>query len=125
MPEQENDYYELEEPCNKVHESNPKFDTMVNVGIKEMARDAEANASEEGTQEEEPIPLLFVDVNLGEGKMDRIVLYEGDQPETIAEEFAKEHDLDSGMTKKLTDLLNQQMAGVLSKIEEEGESEER
>ena len=60
---------------------------------------------EEEVDEEEPIPLLFVDVNLGEGKMARIVLYDGDTPEDVANEFAKEHDLDSTMKRKLTDLL--------------------
>lgn len=74
-------------------------------------------------EEEEQIPLLFVDVNLGEGKMSRIVLYEGDKPENVAREFSKEHELDEMMMKKLTDLLSQQMAGVLSKIEEEEDEE--
>ena len=57
--------------------------------------------------------------------MDRIVLYEGDEPEEVAEEFALEHCLDRSMCKKLTELLQQQMAGVLSKIEEEGEDDEK
>jgi hypothetical protein len=34
----------------------------------------------EGDDDDEAIPLLFVDVNLGEGKMERIVLYQGDTP---------------------------------------------
>jgi hypothetical protein len=38
--------------------------------------------------EDEQIPLLFVDVNLGRENMKRIVLYEGDDPEEVAEEFA-------------------------------------
>jgi hypothetical protein len=55
--------------------------------------------------------------------MSRIVLYEGDKPENVAREFSKEHELDEMMMKKLTDLLSQQMAGVLSKIEEEEDEE--
>uniref|UniRef100_A0A7S3KLQ2 Uncharacterized protein n=1 Tax=Euplotes crassus TaxID=5936 RepID=A0A7S3KLQ2_EUPCR len=64
------------------------------------------------------IPLLFVDVNLGEGTTDRIVLYEGDDPSDVAKEFSTRHSLDTSMTGKLTDLLTQQMNGVLTKIVE-------
>ena len=93
-----------------------------------LRRDNSRNLEQSGeksVEEDDSIPLLFVDVNLGEGKMDRIVLYEGDEPEEVAEEFAQEHSLDRSMCKKLTELLQQQMAGVLSKIEEEGEDDEK
>ena len=36
------------------------------------------------------IPLLFVDVNLGPEKTQRIVVYEGDTSEELAKKFAKE-----------------------------------
>jgi isopentenyl phosphate kinase len=36
------------------------------------------------------VPLLFVDVNLGNGEAERIVVYEGDRSEQLAEKFAKE-----------------------------------
>lgn len=39
-------------------------------------------------------PMLFVDVNVGESGSQRIVVYEGDKPEDLAEKFAKEHNLD-------------------------------
>jgi len=53
------------------------------------------------------------------------VLYDGDNPSDVAREFSTRHCLDSSMTGKLTDLLTQQMNGVLSKIiEVEGEGEE-
>lgn len=32
-------------------------------------------------------PLLFIDINLGEEKPERIVVYEGDQAKTLADEF--------------------------------------
>lgn len=35
--------------------------------------------------------MLFVDVNLGKGKKERIVIYEGDISEDLAEQFAIEH----------------------------------
>ena len=37
--------------------------------------------------------MLFVDVNLGKGPL-RIVIYEGDTAEGLADKFAKEHSLD-------------------------------
>jgi len=37
------------------------------------------------------VPLLFVDVNLGLGKSDRIVVYEGDKSDTLAKKFALIH----------------------------------
>lgn len=36
-------------------------------------------------------PLLFIDVNLGDGKKPRITLYNGDKPEQVAGRFAKKH----------------------------------
>lgn len=52
------------------------------------------------------------------------MLYDGDDPAEVAKEFSTRHNLDPSMTGKLTDLLTQQMNGVLSKIiEVEGEAE--
>ena len=34
------------------------------------------------------MPMLFVDVNLGNDVKPRIALYEGDKPEEVAEKFA-------------------------------------
>lgn len=42
-------------------------------------------------QEEEQAAILFIDVNLGEGKKPRIILYEGDQIEKVAAKFADKH----------------------------------
>ena len=65
-----------------------------------------------------------MDVNLGEGMSDRIVLYDGDKPEELAWDFAVRHNLDNAMKSKLTDLLTQQMNGVLSKIDEISEADD-
>jgi hypothetical protein len=40
---------------------------------------------------EEKVPLLFVDVNIEDGKTSRIVVYEGDKSEQLANKFATEH----------------------------------
>ena len=53
------------------------------------------------------MPLLFVDVNLGPSMADRIVVYEGDSAEELAEQFANKHELDDDLYEKLVQLLNE------------------
>ena len=64
-------------------------------------------------------PLLYVDVNLGPGKSERIVVYDGDTAESLAEKFSQTHGLDHNMKGKLAQLLDSQISGLLEKIEEE------
>ncbi|KAL4481413.1 hypothetical protein ABPG72_010566 [Tetrahymena utriculariae] len=68
---------------------------------------------------EEKVPLLFVDVNLGLGRIERIVVYEGDKSEDLANKFAQVHNLDSVTKQKFKELLDNQIAGLLSRIDEE------
>ena len=70
-------------------------------------------------------PKLYVDVNIGnKGSMERIVVYEGDQANTLALTFCQTHGLNDEMQEKLVILLEQQIAGVLPKIQESDEDEE-
>ncbi len=46
-------------------------------------------------------PMLYVDVNLGNSGTQRIVVYEGDTAEGLAEKFAQEHTIDESMKEKL------------------------
>lgn len=50
--------------------------------------------------------MLFVDVNIEEGKAARIIVYEGDSSEELATRFTVEHGLDPSMKSKLKDLLD-------------------
>lgn len=69
-------------------------------------------------------PKLYVDVNIGkQGGMERIVVYEGDTAQGLAKEFCEKNDLNSDMQAKLVLLLEQQIAGVLPKINENEEDE--
>jgi len=56
--------------------------------------------------------------------MKRIVLFEGDNPEEKAAEFAIQNNLDEGMQNKLKELLSKQIKGVLGKIEEDEENDD-
>jgi hypothetical protein len=62
--------------------------------------------------------MLYVDVNLGNSGTQRIVVFEGDTAEGLAQKFADEYSLDDLMKEKLTLMLQQQIAGVLEKIDE-------
>jgi len=88
--------------------------------------DTENNHETEGKEGEhaegenpDKVPLLFVDVNLGAGKSERIVIYEGDDSLTLANQFSDKHGLDAGMKVKLKEMLDSQIAGLLARIEEE------
>ena len=63
--------------------------------------------------------MLYVDVNLGNSGIQRIVVYEGDTAEGLARKFAIQYNLDAVMEGKLTEMLQDQISGVLEKIEEE------
>jgi hypothetical protein len=65
------------------------------------------------------IPLLFVDVNLGPDKTQRIIVYEGDTAKALARKFALEYKLDKTMESKLEELLEYQISGLLTRIDEE------
>jgi len=81
-------------------------------------------AEVEDAGDEEEQPLLFVDVNLGPNDQRRIVVFEGDEPRHLAEQFCIENDLDSETLDKLEQLLEQQIAAVLTKIDENEASDD-
>lgn len=70
-------------------------------------------------------PLLYVDVNLGPNHSERIVVYEGSTPNTLAREFSKKHcklfklhfkyhvELDRHTDEKLRELLQSQIANLV------------
>lgn len=67
------------------------------------------------------IPILYIDVNLEEGRKERIVIYEGDRAEELAEEFGKKHHLGEDTVAKLKTVLEVQISSILEKIDEENE----
>lgn len=87
------------------------------------------------------MPLLFVDVNLGLGKVERIVVHEGERAEDVAMNFARLHskeqaskrelmdsysfklyvitDIDSDTMRRFKEILDVQISNILSRIDEE------
>ena len=97
----------------------------VNVDGHAQGEEEESDEEDDGVQ-----PLLFVDINLGGDEQERIVVFEGDTAPELAKQFCLEHNLDEETQEKLQELLEQQMAGVLPKIDEdeygsEGDEEEQ
>lgn len=64
---------------------------------------------------------MFVDVNLGDVQ-ERITVMEGDTADSLTKEFGDRHNLDQNMRTKLRALLQQQIDGILEKIEEEDQT---
>jgi len=64
-------------------------------------------------------PKLFVDVNVANFGLQRIVVYDGDTVESLVTDFVKRCPIDEFMIEKLKLLLQQQMDGVLERIDED------
>lgn len=58
-------------------------------------------------------PLLFVDVNTGKGKIERVVIFEGDTAESVARNFAIKNELSPELESRLVVMLEKQMIGLL------------
>eukprot|EP00347_Sterkiella_histriomuscorum_P010238 403377062 len=65
------------------------------------------------------IPLLFLDVNLGNDKMQRIIINEGDNVQFIVDQFCNKHKLNPKKRGKLLKAIESQLAGHLHCIQEE------
>ena len=61
-------------------------------------------------------PLLYMDVNLGPGRSGRIGLHEGDDPATLAANFARAYGLDATMQVRLTALVEKYMNEVVPEL---------
>ncbi|CDW86302.1 UNKNOWN [Stylonychia lemnae] len=62
-------------------------------------------------------PLLYVDINLGENQNERIIVFQGDSPTSLAQEFSLKNGIDGETQKKLEILLRSQIEKVKQKLE--------
>lgn len=69
--------------------------------------------------DEEREPKLYVDVNVANFGQQRIIVYEGDTVDSLAADFVKRCPIDAFMVEKLKGLLQQQIDGVLDRIDED------
>ena len=114
---------EKENPKEKDEGAN--YNNFVDSEIKPSSSKDQDSSSieEEDLEDDDDNPLLYVDVNLGPGKAERIIVYEDDTAEGLADKFALKHKLNELMRKKLVDLLQNEINSLLSRIEEESSSE--
>ena len=79
--------------------------------------------AEEGTHGVNDRPILEIDVNLKHGVKKKVIVYEGDTANDLAENFAEQNGLGEKMKNKLVILIQNEMDKLLNKItEEENES---
>lgn len=69
-------------------------------------------------------PKLYVEVNVANFGLKRIIIYEGDTVESLVAAFVKNCPIDAAMTEKLKTLLQEEMNGVLERIIENDEGDE-
>ena len=63
--------------------------------------------------------MLIIEVNLRPGVKKEVFVFEGDTADVLADNFAKENDLDDLVKEKLKNLIQMKMSQVLTKIDEE------
>lgn len=86
-----------------------------------IADSGEKGAKSELAGGEEREAKLYVDVNVANFGIKRIIVYEGDTVESLVADFVKRCPIDEFMVEKLKLLLQQQMDGVLERIDEDEE----
>lgn len=92
----------------------PPVDSVNNPSVGEASPEAGAGGEEREAK-------LYVDVNVANFGIKRIIVYEGDTVESLVADFVKRCPIDEFMVEKLKHLLQQQMDGVLERIDEDEE----
>ena len=70
-------------------------------------------------EDDEREPKLYVDVNVASFGLQRIIVYEGDTVDSLVNEFVQRCPIDAFMIEKLKNLLQQQIDGVLERIDDD------
>ena len=79
---------------------------------------------EDGEGEGDHFPILFLDVNLGKDRVERLVIYEGDDPFSVADEFCAKYELEERKKKKLAKVIKKQLDTLLTRIDEDEDEED-
>lgn len=73
---------------------------------------------------QQPFPILFVDINLGKSRVERLTVFDGDNPKDVSKEFAERTGINEKMRVKLENMLQEQLTGLLTRINEVEDDEE-
>ncbi|CAI2375618.1 unnamed protein product [Moneuplotes crassus] len=68
-------------------------------------------------------PILYVDINLGKERVERLTVYEGEDPSVVSAVFAEKTGINEKMRIKLENMLKDQLSSILSRINEEDEED--
>eukprot|EP00347_Sterkiella_histriomuscorum_P013184 403365686 len=68
--------------------------------------------------DDERTPLLYLEVNLGHNQISKLVVFEGDDPNQVIEDFSRQNQLSDEKKKKLQKVVLEQMAAILPRIDE-------
>ena len=68
--------------------------------------------------------MLFVDINLGKNRVERLTVFEGDNPKEVSKEFAQRTGINEKMRIKLENMLQEQLTGLLTRINEVEDDED-
>ena len=119
----------LENKDNNIKNIDKNISENIENNNKNLIIEKNNNVNEEVISENElekekndDIPLLIIDVNIRQGVKKKIYVYDGDTPEALAEKFAEEQNLDVETKNKLQSLIQTHMQKLLTKIEEENQS---
>jgi hypothetical protein len=83
------------EGSDELASSRKRKDDYDLVGDHEQQRFSKDRADDEKVPKfmQDQVPLLFVDVNIEEGKTARIVVFDGDRSDELAERFSQEYSI--------------------------------
>ena len=119
----------MENKDNNIKNIDKNISENIENNNKNLIIEKNNNVNEEVISENElekekndDIPLLIIDVNIRQGVKKKIYVYDGDTPEALAEKFAEEQNLDVETKNKLQSLIQTHMQKLLTKIEEENQS---
>ena len=79
---------------------------------------------DDGEGEDVNFPILFLDVNLGKDRVERLVVYDGDDPIQVANEFCTKNNLDERKRRKLAKVIKKQLDSLLTRIDEDEDEED-
>lgn len=92
--------------------------------LEEDYSDSMGNSGDKNDKNPDDYPVLYVDINLGKNRVERLMVYENEDPVEVAQVFATRTGINEKMKVKLEEMLKEQLAGLLSRINEEEDDED-
>lgn len=91
-----------DEPFDEFEAAHPDMAAqMLNEGASDGKDLVDQQLNDMDEQIDERDPKLYVEVNIGKNCIEKIVVYEGDTADSLAEAFCQKHNLDMAMKEKL------------------------